>query len=72
MGLGAAKAIDPSEAEANGSYDVILENVGAINFESNLRSLNMWGRMLIIGRGRGYGGQARLHAALLQARNRSR
>lgn len=49
VGLGAAEAIDPAEAEANGPYDVILEVVGAINFESNLRSLNLWGRMLIIG-----------------------
>ena len=49
VGLGAARAIDPAEAEADGPYDVILEIVGAVNFESNLRSLNLWGRMLIIG-----------------------
>lgn len=49
VGLGAAKAVDPADAEANGPYDVILEIVGGTNFESDLRSLNPWGRIVIIG-----------------------
>jgi NADPH:quinone reductase len=47
--LGAAKAIDPSELEANGPYDVVLELIGATNFETDLRSLNLGGRIVIIG-----------------------
>ena len=47
--LGAAQAVDPAEAEAHGPYDVILELVGATNFESNLRSLNLGGRIIFIG-----------------------
>jgi NADPH2:quinone reductase len=51
--LGATKAIDPSQAEANGPYDVVLELIGAINFDSNLRSLNLGGRIVIVGAGAG-------------------
>jgi NADPH2:quinone reductase len=51
--LGASKAIDPSDAEANGPYDVVLELVGATNFETSLRSLNPGGRIVIIGAGSG-------------------
>ncbi|MET0455691.1 MAG: zinc-binding dehydrogenase [Mycobacterium sp.] len=47
--LGAAQAIDPTEAEENGPYDVILELIGAPNFESDLRSLNVRGRIVVIG-----------------------
>jgi len=49
LGLGAAKAIDPSEEEANGPYDVVLELVGGSNFEADLRSLNPGGRIVLIG-----------------------
>jgi NADPH:quinone reductase len=49
LGLGATSAIDPSEAEANGPYDVVLELVGASNLESDLRSLNTAGRIVVIG-----------------------
>jgi NADPH2:quinone reductase len=51
--LGATKAIDPSQAETNGPYDVVLELVGAPNFEANLRSLNSGGRIVIAGAGAG-------------------
>jgi NADPH:quinone reductase len=51
--LGASKAIDPSDAEANGPYDVVLELVGATNFETSLRSLNPGGRIVIVGAGSG-------------------
>jgi NADPH:quinone reductase-like Zn-dependent oxidoreductase len=47
--LGAAKAIDPTEVEANGPYDVVLELVGATNFELDLRALNVRGRIVVIG-----------------------
>jgi NADPH2:quinone reductase len=46
---GAARATDPSEVEANGPYDVVLELVGATNFESNLRSLSQGGRIVFVG-----------------------
>lgn len=49
VGLGAVKAIDPADAEANGPYDVVLELIGAPNFESDLRSLNVGGRIVVIG-----------------------
>lgn len=49
LGFGAAKAIDPSEVEQYGPYDVVLELVGASNFEEDLRVLNLWGRIIVIG-----------------------
>lgn len=49
LGLGTANAVDPSEAEANGPYDVVLELVGGSNVESDLRALNLSGRIIIIG-----------------------
>jgi NADPH:quinone reductase len=49
LDLGATEVIDPSEAETSGPYDVVLELVGATNFESNLRSLNLGGRIIIVG-----------------------
>jgi NADPH:quinone reductase-like Zn-dependent oxidoreductase len=48
--LGAAKAIDPSEVEANGPYDVVVELIGGQeSFDADLRSLNPSGRIVIIG-----------------------
>jgi NADPH:quinone reductase-like Zn-dependent oxidoreductase len=47
--LGATKAVDPADAEANGPYDVVLELVGASNFEASLRALNRLGRIVIVG-----------------------
>jgi NADPH:quinone reductase-like Zn-dependent oxidoreductase len=61
--LGAARVIDPADAEANGPYDVVLELVGATNFESNLRALNTGGRIVIIGMGSGR--EAKLDFGLL-------
>ncbi len=60
---GATKAIDPAEAEANGPYDVVLELVGASNFESDLRSLNLGGRIIFIGSSSGF--EAKLDFMLL-------
>jgi len=64
--LGAAKAIDPTEAEAGGPYDVVMELVGATNFEANLRSLSSGGRIVIIGAGSGR--EAKLDLGLLAAK----
>ena len=63
LGLGAQKAVDPAEAESNGLFDVILELVGAGNFESDLRSLNLGGRIIVIGASSG--AEARLDLGLL-------
>ncbi|MFJ2158042.1 zinc-binding dehydrogenase [Streptomyces sp. NPDC087856] len=49
LGLGATKVIDPADAEANGPYDIVLELVGATNFESDLTSLARGGRIVVIG-----------------------
>jgi len=51
-GLG-AMAVDPSEAEAYGPFDVIIELVGAVNFPSNVRCLSSGGRIAVIGVGAG-------------------
>jgi NADPH2:quinone reductase len=48
MALG-AKVIDPSETQAHGPYDMILELVGAANLATNLASLNRRGRIAIVG-----------------------
>ncbi len=42
-------AIDPLESADHGSYDVILELVGAGNMADNLRSLSVGGRISVIG-----------------------
>ena len=63
--LGAIKAIDPAVTEANGPYDVVLELVGASNFESNLRSLNQGGRIVFIGASSSSGTEAKLDFMLL-------
>ncbi|MFI2365122.1 zinc-binding dehydrogenase [Promicromonospora sp. NPDC019610] len=49
VALGAAVAIDPSEIAGHGPYDVVLELVGASNVESDLRALNLSGRIVVIG-----------------------
>jgi NADPH:quinone reductase len=63
LDLGATKVIDPSEAETNGPYDVVMELVGATNFESDLRSLNLGGRIIIVGASSGT--DAKLNLGLL-------
>lgn len=51
--IGASTTIDPADVEHNGPYDVILELVGAVNFAVNLRSLNIGGRIIVIGTSEG-------------------
>ncbi len=48
-----ATAVAPEEAEGAGPYDVVLELVGAPNLPGNLRALNTWGRIVVIGTGAG-------------------
>jgi NADPH:quinone reductase-like Zn-dependent oxidoreductase len=52
-----ATAVDPAEAAANGTYDVILEPIGASNLKSDLGSLTIGGRLVIIGVGAGARGE---------------
>jgi len=75
--LGAA-AVDPATAGEHGPYDVILELIGAPNLEADLGSLEIGGRVAIIGVGAGalgeidlrqlMGRRARIHGSTLRAR----
>jgi NADPH:quinone reductase len=46
-----ARALEPEGFADHGPYDVILELVGAGNLEANLKSLALWGRIVVIGIG---------------------
>jgi putative PIG3 family NAD(P)H quinone oxidoreductase len=73
-----ATAIDPADTAQHGPYDVILELVGAMNLDVNLRSLVTGGRITVIGTGAGAVGEinlgllmvkrARMHGSTLRAR----
>jgi NADPH:quinone reductase len=65
--LGAGHVIDPSDFGQHGPFDVILELVGAPNLAENLKSLALWGRIVVIGVGAGATGEINLHA-LMQRR----
>jgi NADPH:quinone reductase-like Zn-dependent oxidoreductase len=68
--------VTPDEEE--GKYDVILELVGAPNLPQNVKSLNMLGRIVVIGIGAGakaelnlgalMGCRGRVSASMLRAR----
>ena len=51
--LGAAEVADPGQAFDHGPFDVILELVGAPNFDANLDALATGGRLMVIGVGAG-------------------
>jgi NADPH2:quinone reductase len=51
--LGAAVVADPGQAFDHGPFDVILELVGAPNFDANLDALATGGRLMVIGVGAG-------------------
>ncbi len=51
--LGADAVLDPDDYVDAGPYDVVLELVGAPNMAGNLRALNTWGRIVVIGVGAG-------------------
>ena len=51
--LGAHAVLDPDVFVDGGPYDVVLELVGAPNLAGNLKALNTWGRIVVIGVGAG-------------------
>jgi NADPH2:quinone reductase len=73
-----ATVVDPAEVADHGPYDVILELVGAVNLDVNLRSLATGGRIAVIGTGAGARGEinlgllmvkrGRMHGSTLRAR----
>ena len=65
--LGAASVITPGEED--GRFDVILELVGAPNLAANVKSLNMLGRIVVIGISAGAKGELNL-GALMGVRGR--
>jgi putative PIG3 family NAD(P)H quinone oxidoreductase len=73
-----ARVVAPDGFEAEGPFDVILELVGAVNLDANLRALATGGRISVIGVGAGGRGEidllalmakrARIHGSTLRAR----
>jgi NADPH2:quinone reductase len=51
--LGADEVLDPEGFEEHGSFDVVLELVGAPNLKGNLKALATNGRIVVIGVGAG-------------------
>jgi NADPH2:quinone reductase len=74
-----ATAIDPEGFAEHGPFDVILELVGAPNFEGDLRALAPGGRIAVIGVGAGakaevnlvalMGKRGRIHGSTLRSRS---
>jgi NADPH:quinone reductase len=73
-----AEVIEPEGFREHGPFDVILELVGAINMNDNLKSLETGGRITVIGMGADATGEinlglllmkrARIHGSTLRAR----
>jgi NADPH:quinone reductase len=73
-----ATVIDPEGFVEHGPFDVILELVGAINLNNNLKALETGGRITVIGTGAGREGEinlgllmmkrAQIHGSTLRAR----
>jgi NADPH2:quinone reductase len=73
-----ATVISPEEFTEHGPFDVILELVGAVNLGDNLRSLEIGGRITVIGTSAGARGEihlgllmmkrARIHGSTLRSR----
>jgi putative PIG3 family NAD(P)H quinone oxidoreductase len=61
-----AEAIAPENFTDHGPFDVILELVGAPNLRDNVNSLNLWGRIIVIGIGAG--AKSELHLGALMAK----
>ncbi len=76
-GLG-AEVVSPDQVGSRGPYDVIIELVGAVNLDTNLKALDTGGRIAVIGTGAGARGEvnlgllmakrARMHGSTLRAR----
>jgi NADPH2:quinone reductase len=74
-----ATAVAPDEFGDHGPFDVILELVGGVNMEADLRALATGGRISVIGVGAGFraevnllalmGARGRVHGSTLRARS---
>jgi NADPH2:quinone reductase len=62
--LGAHAVIDPEGFGEHGPFDVILELVGAPNLPEDVKSLNMLGRLVVIGISAGAKGELNLGALM--------
>jgi NADPH2:quinone reductase len=61
-----AMVIDPEGHAEHGPFDVILELVGAINLEENLRAIEIGGRIMVIGTGAGATGEINLGVLMMK------
>jgi NADPH2:quinone reductase len=61
-----AMVIDPDGHAEHGPFDVILELVGAINLEENLRAIETGGRIMVIGTGAGATGEINLGMLMMK------
>ena len=61
-----AEVFEPEEFVDQGPYDVILELVGAVNLENNLKALEINGRIAVIGTGAGATGEIGLHLLMVK------
>jgi NADPH2:quinone reductase len=61
-----AMVIDPDGHAEHGPFDVILELVGAINLEANLRAIEIGGRIMVIGTGAGATGEINLGVLMMK------
>jgi NADPH2:quinone reductase len=61
-----ALVIDPDGHAEHGPFDVILELVGAINLEANLRAIEIGGRIMVIGTGAGATGEINLGVLMMK------
>jgi NADPH:quinone reductase-like Zn-dependent oxidoreductase len=74
-----AQVVDPVGFGAHGPFDVVLELIGGPNIGENIRSLNLGGRITIIGTGAGVTAElnlldlmlkrGRIHGSTLRARS---
>ncbi len=73
-----ATVLDPNDFADHGPFDVVLELVGAVNLPANIQSLDVGGRIVVIGVGAGTKSEinllalmakrARIHGSMLRAR----
>ncbi|HEX6422444.1 MAG TPA: zinc-binding dehydrogenase [Acidimicrobiales bacterium] len=78
LGDGPVTVIDPEGFGDHGPFDVVLELVGAVNIDADLRALATGGRIAVIGVGAGFtaevnllalmGARGRIHGSTLRAR----